>query len=92
MDLDDYIQQAKRYAVLYVNSGNMDGIELLAQIAHESEEAKQKLRKMGYGYTGLSISKTVDEVINKIVALEIEIETYKRAHAVAIGALSQPPL
>ncbi|HSX11539.1 MAG TPA: hypothetical protein VLF94_07495 [Chlamydiales bacterium] len=65
--LDDYIEQAKRYVAEY-NNGDPSGIELLAKIAYESEQAKQKLREMGYGWIGLSLPLTVDEIDPRIDA------------------------
>ncbi len=61
MTLDDYIEQAKQCAVDYKN-GDERGIELLAKIAYESEQAKQKLRELGFGWTGLSLPRTVDQI------------------------------
>ena len=63
MTLEEYITQAKRYAEEYAN-GDPSGIELLARIAYEADEAKQQLRAAGFGWTGLSLLKTVEEVLN----------------------------
>ncbi len=62
MTIEDYISQAKRYAEEY-ERGDSSGIELLARIACEAEEAKQKLRAAGIGYTGMSLLRSVEEVI-----------------------------
>jgi len=57
----DYIDQAYRFAAdLHVDPS---GLELLGKIVYEAEEAKQLLRKAGFGWTGLSLIDTVREVI-----------------------------
>lgn len=90
-DLNDYIGQARLYAVQY-NHGDTAGIEILAKIAHEAEAAKQKLRKIGIGWTGLSLLKTVDEVDDEIKRLRAEIKLWKTAHMLAIRALNNSVL
>ena len=62
MTLDDYIGHAKQCAQDYA-AGDSTGLELLARIAFEADEAKHKLRISGYGWTGLSLLKTVEEVL-----------------------------
>lgn len=61
MTLDDYVEQAKRCARRYAD-GDSDGIELLARIVFEADQAKQKLREMGFGWSGLSLLHTVYEI------------------------------
>ena len=38
-------------------------LDLLTQLLEESDEAKQVLRNKGYGHTGLSLLKTVEEEV-----------------------------
>ena len=45
------------------NHGNHAQVDLIAQLLAESEQAKQVLREKGYGWTGLSLLKTVTELV-----------------------------
>lgn len=42
--------------------GNVEDVELIADCLLEAEDAKQLLRRKGYGYTGKGILATAEEV------------------------------
>lgn len=46
-----------------VNNNDEESIRLLAELIEEAEQAKQELRNKGYGWTGLSLLKTVIEEV-----------------------------
>lgn len=59
MTTDDWIIHIKKI----VNENNSEAIELLAIMLSEAEEAKQELRRKGYGWLGLSLLATVEEEV-----------------------------
>ena len=48
-----------------VETDDYDSIDLLARMLYESEDAKNELRKLGYGWTGLSLLDTVRLLVLK---------------------------
>ena len=57
----------KKHIIDIVNFDDMESLELLTKLLEEADEAKQELRNKGYGWTGLSLLKTViEEVPNSI--------------------------
>jgi hypothetical protein len=46
-----------------IENKKIEQIELLIQLIRESEEAKQTLRNMGYGWTGLSLLETIKKEV-----------------------------
>ena len=56
----------KSYIIEIVQDGKAAQIDLLSKLLEEADEAKQELRNKGYGWTGLSLLKTIqEEVENK---------------------------
>lgn len=43
-------------------TGDKTKLDLIIKMLEEADQAKQKLRKKGYGWTGLGLSETIDEV------------------------------
>jgi len=56
-------EEWKTYIKNIVNEKDEDALMLLATFIEESEKAKQVLRNKGYGWTGLSLLKTVIEEV-----------------------------
>lgn len=52
----------KSHIISIVKDGDEEGLDLIAKIIIESEEAKQILRGKGYGWTGLSLVQTAKEI------------------------------
>jgi len=46
-----------------VSNNDEESLTLLAKLIEEAEQAKQELRNKGYGWTGLSLLKTVIEEV-----------------------------
>lgn len=50
-------------AVNSLNEGDDSHVELLARVIVEAKEAQQLLREKGYGWSGLSLLKTVSQEV-----------------------------
>jgi hypothetical protein len=58
MTLDHWRQLVMHAATEAVNR-DQEPLNLIAEMLYQSEEAKQELRKKGYGCTGMSLLETI---------------------------------
>ena len=53
------ISAVERYIKYDHNPNKLEYIDLVSKVVIQADEAKQELRKKGYGWTGLSLLETV---------------------------------
>lgn len=59
MEAKDY----KDHIIQIVTNNNIKAVEILAELIYQADQAKQVLRDKGYGWTGLSLLKTVQDEV-----------------------------
>lgn len=64
MNKEGWIEVVKN-AMRDADNGDLSGLDLLGEYLEECDLAKQELRNLGYGWTGLGILKTVKQITNE---------------------------